>query len=111
MINKEKNHITIGEVWENFSHDSRLAALVLPLFQSDNPTADPKLSHDVASAFVRVLATEGDTAAQFVLNLHENQRETLFNILIRGGLGGLSYLHGKVAFDIPTELVTAPVTK
>ena len=103
---KELQHsITPWELKMLLVYDSRLALLILPLFDPVRPEPSPdfpvEFTQEFSHAFERILLLEGNKAIRFMMQLPDTRKETVFQILIQGGLGGSSYQAGEVAFSIP----------
>lgn len=97
-----REYIKPGMMLANTVHETMLPGLIYPLF---DPQRQPEITREYAKefsgAFVRALALEGDRAARFVLALPEEQRNRVFQVLIRGGAGGIVYASHDIEFEVP----------
>lgn len=92
-MNSERR-LTFWELGVRFTHESRLALLVLPHLASDQPDPTPDFAREFADAFNLVILREGKPAFDFINGLKKQEKEKLINVLIQGGMTGVVYISG-----------------
>lgn len=98
-MNSERR-LTVREVGTRFTHESRLALLVLPYLASDQPDPTPGFAHEFADAFNVVILQEGKPAFDFINGLKKQEKEKIISILSQGGMAGSVYISGDDIFSI-----------
>lgn len=86
----------------NLAHETRLASVLLPIFDPQRSNKVTKeFAMTVSTEFIKILLSEGDRAAKFVIDLQPEQKKKLYIMLNEAGLGGLSYVSNVYSFSIP----------
>ena len=96
----EQERQIASAIAQNIISGSRLAGIVLPLFEPEHNTITRKLAKEFTDIFLIELIQEGDAGIEFLHRLKPTERRTLYTVLFQGDAKELVYISPQKTFRI-----------